>query len=114
MSAGEQNTQIPPLLATTKEDVAKQRKLTTNYKHFTRLVISDNIQLLHLKEQHPLKKFKEYMSLRSTSAACSSEDIIMTSLFSQPPTLDAFFERRSTIVGRKRIVTIDKSIDLSR
>ena len=89
-----------------EEGGRKKRKRTTNYKHFTRMFRSDNIRL-HLKEQHPIK-FEEYMLLRSTSSACSSEEI-MTSFFAQP-TLDAFFERRSTIVGRKRIVTIDKSI----
>ena len=83
----------------------KKRKLTTNYKHFNGVFRSDNIRL-HLKEQHPAK-FKEYNLLRSSSSGTTEE--IMTAFFAQP-TIDAFFEKRSTIVGRRRIVTIDKNI----
>jgi hypothetical protein len=82
----------------------RRRKVTTNYKHWTRSFRSDNIRI-HLKDQHPIK-FKEYKLLRS-SPTCSTEEL--TAFFAQP-TLDDFYEKRSTIVGRKRIVTIDKSI----
>lgn len=85
------------------EDGSKKRKLT-GYKHWTRSFRSDNIRI-HLKEQHPTK-FKEYETLRS-STQCTKEE--MNAFFAQP-TLDAYYEKRSTVVGRKRIVTIDKNI----
>jgi hypothetical protein len=56
-------------------------------------------------EQHP-KKFKEYQALRKSADGTPA---VLKQFFEQS-TIDAFFEKRTTTVGRKRIFTLDTSI----
>ncbi|XXQ38887.1 PiggyBac transposable element-derived protein domain-containing protein [Plasmodiophora brassicae] len=56
-------------------------------------------------EQHPTK-FMEYSNLPNLDASTPE---VLRNFFNQT-TVEAFFEKRSTVVGRKRIITIDKSI----
>jgi len=90
----------------TEDEVAdgRKRKRTTNNKHWKDTFRSDNIRK-HMNEQHP-KKFKDYQELRKQA---SSTPEILKRFFEQT-TVEAYFEKRTTVVGRKRIFTIDKSI----
>lgn len=82
----------------------RKQKRTTNNKHLKDVFHSDNIRK-HMQEQQP-KKFEEYEALRKLA---SSTPEVLKGFFEQSP-IDAFFEKRSTVVGRKSIFTIDKSI----
>ncbi|BBN08760.1 hypothetical protein MPTK1_4g14260 [Marchantia polymorpha subsp. ruderalis] len=82
----------------------RKRKSTTNNKHWKDMFRSDNIHK-HMQEQHP-KKFEEYEALRKVA---SSTPEFLKGLLEQL-TVDAFFKKRSTVVGRKSIFTIYKSI----
>jgi hypothetical protein len=53
-------------------------------------------------EQHG-KRWKEYQALRNN---CDSTEEDLKLLFQQS-TVDAFFEKRSMVTGRKRVFTID-------
>jgi hypothetical protein len=56
-------------------------------------------------EQHS-KRWKEYQALRNNRVS-TEEDL---KLFFQQSTVDAFFEKRSTVTGRKRVFIIEASI----
>lgn len=80
------------------------RKQTANNKFFQNDFRSEQISK-HMKEQHP-KEFDEYSKLRDRSDSTPAD----LEHFFQQTTVDTSFEKRSTFVGRKRIVTIDKNI----
>jgi hypothetical protein len=93
-------------IAADNEDAGGRKRKLTTHKHWIHSFRSDNIRK-HLREQHPIK-FKEYETLvHSPGTQTTTQEI--NAFFSQS-TLDAYYEKRSTIVGRKRVVTIDKNI----
>ena len=73
----------------------RKRKQTCNNKHWKHSFRSDNIRK-HMLEQHP-KKFKEY---QVQQAKVDSTPELMKKFFEQL-TVDAFFKKRSTIIGRR-------------
>jgi hypothetical protein len=82
----------------------RKRKRTTNTKHWTNVFRSDNVRK-HMVEQHSTR-WKEYQALRNKRDS-TEEDL---KLFFQQSTVDAFFEKRSTVTIRKRVFTIEASI----
>lgn len=83
---------------------ARKRKKTTNSQHFKTSFRCDNMRK-HMKEQHP-KKWKEYEELKKSLGRTPE----LLQKFFEQSTIDAFFEKRSTLVGRKRVFTIEKDI----
>jgi hypothetical protein len=68
------------------------------------LFCSDNVRK-HIAEQHS-KRWEEYQALRNNYES-TEEDL---KLFSRQSAADAFLEKRSTVIGRKRVFAIDMSI----
>ena len=85
-------------------DGERKRKRTTRSKHWNGVFRSDNIRV-QMVEQHPIK-FAEYTALTKQSGTTSAN---LREFFEQA-TVDAFFEKRSTIIGGKRIITVEKAI----
>ena len=85
-------------------DRERKRKRTTRSKHWSDVFRSDNIRC-HMVDQHPIK-LAEYTSLTKQLGTKSANH---RELFEQA-TVDAFFEKRSTIIGGKRVFTVNNVI----
>ena len=86
------------------EPGARKRQKTTNSKHYKGNFRSDNMRN-HLQQQHPMqwKRYKDVL-LNETS-----EPEAVRTFFSQTR-VEAFFEKRSQLVGNKRIFSLNKEI----
>jgi hypothetical protein len=82
----------------------RKRKRTTEYKHWTNTFRSDNIRK-HMVEQHS-KRWAEYQAMRNNHEF-TEENL---KLFFKQSTVDASLERRSTVIVRRKVFTIDASI----
>lgn len=82
----------------------RKRKRTTNTKYFRTSFRTDNIRK-HLEEQHP-QKHAAYVSLRKKIGSTPEK----IKRFFEQSTVEAFVEKRSTVVSTMRVFTIDKNI----
>ena len=86
------------------ETGGRKRKKTTNNQHWKQIFRADNI-CGHVTKQHS-QNFSEYEKAQKTMD--KSPEAFKR--FFDKSTVNVFFEKRSTIVGKKRIFTIDNNI----
>lgn len=84
-------------------DAERKRKRTTHNKHYNSSLRSDNIRG-HILDQHPTQ-FAQNQGLKKPGT--SPTDL---SNFFEQSTVDAFFEKLSSVIGRKRVSTINNAI----
>ena len=84
-------------------DGEQKRKHMTRIKHWNDVLCSNNIRS-HMVKQHPIK-FAEYTALTKQSGTTSAN---LRKFFEQA-TVDAFFEKRSTIIGDKLVFVVNKA-----
>ena len=82
----------------------RKRKCTTRIKHWNGVFCSENIHG-HMVEQNPIK-FAEYTALTKQSGTTSAN---LHKFFEQAK-VNVFFKKRYTIIGGKRVFTVNKAI----